>query len=92
MMNVHTPEKICFTPSHAPCQSPVNTPTKTDSRPESVFSTTDKMLELLVYDGEKIVYPDGKIDPTGISDIDPEEFQPTMWDLYTLLRLLWAAS
>ena len=42
--------------------------------------------ELLVNDGGKIIYPDKPIEPTCISDIDPEEFQPAMWELYKLLE------
>ena len=51
-----------------------------------LFVRAAEACELRVYDGEKIVYPDGLIDPTGISDIDPEEFQPAMWDLHALLK------
>lgn len=42
--------------------------------------------ELLVGDDEILAYPDEKIDPTGISNIDPEEFQPAMWELHKLLK------
>ena len=42
--------------------------------------------ELLVNKDGKIVYPDEPIEPTCISDIDPEEFQPATWELYKLLK------
>jgi len=41
--------------------------------------------ELKVYKDDKIQYPDAPVEPTSISDIDPEVFQPTMWKLYKLL-------
>lgn len=44
-----------------------------------------KAGELKIYKGNKIQYPDEPVDPTSISDIDPEVFQPTMWKLYKLL-------
>ena len=43
--------------------------------------------ELLINDNGKIVYADKFIEPTCISDIDPEEFQPAMWELYKLLKM-----
>lgn len=42
--------------------------------------------ELLVNKGGKIVYPDEPIEPTCISDIDPDRFQPATWALYKLLK------
>ena len=42
--------------------------------------------ELLVNKDGKIVYPDEPVEPTCISDIDPEEFQPATWELYKLLK------
>lgn len=44
-----------------------------------------KSGELKVCEGEKIQYPDNPVESTSISDIDPEAFQPTMWELYKLL-------
>ena len=40
LMNSQIPTKICFTPSHAPCQSPVKIPMNTERMPEMVFKTT----------------------------------------------------
>lgn len=42
--------------------------------------------ELKVYKDGKIVYPDKPVEPTCISDIEPEEFQPAMWKLHKLLE------
>ena len=42
--------------------------------------------ELLVNKDGKIVCPDEPIEPTCISDIDPDEFQPATWELYKLLK------
>lgn len=33
------------------------------------------------------MHPDKPVEPTCISDIDPEEFQPAMWELYKLLKM-----
>lgn len=41
--------------------------------------------ELKVYKDDKFQYPDTPVEPTSISDIDPDVFQPTMWKLYKLL-------
>lgn len=42
--------------------------------------------ELLVNKDGKIVCPDEPVEPTCISDIDPEEFQLAMWELHKLLK------
>lgn len=42
--------------------------------------------ELLSSNDEMIAHSDEPIDPTGISNIDPEEFQPAMWELHKLLK------
>lgn len=40
------PTNICFTPSQAPCQSPVKIPMNTERRPEMVFRTTLSVSEI----------------------------------------------
>jgi len=37
-------------------------------------------------ENREILVKDEPIDPTGISDLEPEEFQPAMWELYRLLK------
>lgn len=44
-----------------------------------------KAGELKIYKDNKIQYADKPVEPTSISDIDPEAFQPTMWKLHELL-------
>ena len=37
-------------------------------------------------ENKEILVKDEPIDPTGISDLEPEEFQPALWELYKLLK------
>ena len=46
LMNSQIPTKICFTPSHAPCQSPVKIPMNTERMPEMVLRTTLSVSEI----------------------------------------------